>query len=78
MFFFIETVTCLAFASKTHLLSGSDDGQIAIWRTGNWQLEKILTAHKDSGVTAIAVHPSGKLCLSVGKDQTLKYTLTDF
>ncbi|XP_059476798.1 p21-activated protein kinase-interacting protein 1-like [Neocloeon triangulifer] len=67
-----KTVTCVAFAGSTHLLSGSDDGQIALWRSGSWQCEKVLHAHTDTGVTALAVHPSGKLCLSVGKDGTLR------
>ncbi|CAB3368398.1 Hypothetical predicted protein [Cloeon dipterum] len=67
-----KTVTCVAFVGTSHLISGSEDGDVVIWRSGNWQCEKIWTAHKDGGVTSIAVHPSGKLCLTVGRDQTLK------
>ena len=34
----------------SHLLSGSDDGSLAIFRTGSWQLEKVFPkAHKGEG-----------------------------
>ena len=64
-------VTCLTFIGDTNLLSGSDDSTLCIWRVYDWQCLHILGGHK-LGVNGIAVHPSGKLALSVSKDNTLK------
>ncbi|PSN57715.1 p21-activated protein kinase-interacting 1-like protein [Blattella germanica] len=68
------TVNCLNFSPNgSHLLSASEDGSIAVFRTGSWQLEKIFPkAHKGGAVTHLSVHPSGKLALSVGADSTLR------
>ncbi|KAJ9589507.1 hypothetical protein L9F63_017292 [Diploptera punctata] len=61
-------VNCMLFSPNgSHLLSGSEDGSIAIFRTGSWQLEKLFPkAHKGE------VHPTGKLALTVGTDATLR------
>ena len=64
-------VSSLAFVGDTHLLSGSEDSTICIWRVHDWQCLHILGGHK-SGVNSIAVHPSGKIALSASKDNTLK------
>lgn len=68
------TINTVAFTNGgTHLLTGSDDGSIIVTRTGNWQIEKIWKkAHGGQPITAIAVHPSDKLALSVGGDKTLR------
>ncbi|XP_022129142.2 p21-activated protein kinase-interacting protein 1-like [Pieris rapae] len=68
------TVNTVAFTHNgTHLLTGSDDGSIIVTRTGNWQIEKVWKkAHGGQPVTAIAVHPSNKLALSLGGDKTLR------
>ncbi|KAJ2944261.1 hypothetical protein O0L34_g18244 [Tuta absoluta] len=68
------TINAVAFTnSGTHLLTGSDDGSIIVTRTGNWQIEKIWKkAHGGQPVTAIAVHPTDKLALSIGGDKTLR------
>ncbi|XP_068618559.1 p21-activated protein kinase-interacting protein 1-like [Battus philenor] len=68
------TINAVAFTnSGTHLLTGSDDGSIIVTRTGNWQVEKIWKkAHGGQPVTAITVHPSDKMALSVGGDKTLR------
>ncbi|XP_026486896.1 p21-activated protein kinase-interacting protein 1-like [Vanessa tameamea] len=68
------TVNAVAFThGGTHLLTGSDDGCIIVTRTGNWQTEKIWKkAHGGQPVTAISVHPSDKLALSIGGDKTLR------
>ncbi|XP_059054018.1 p21-activated protein kinase-interacting protein 1-like [Achroia grisella] len=68
------TINTVAFTnSGTHLLTGSDDGNIIVTRTGNWQIEKIWKkAHGGQPVTAIAIHPSDKLALSIGGDKTLR------
>lgn len=45
------TVNALAFtADGTHLISGGDDGTIAVTRTGSWFVEKLWTGtHSGSG-----------------------------
>ncbi|XP_014243147.1 p21-activated protein kinase-interacting protein 1-like [Cimex lectularius] len=67
-------ITTLKFTPDgTHLMSGSEDGAIAMVRVGNWILEKIWTkAHKGMAVHSISIHPSGKMALSVGADKTLR------
>ena len=37
---------------------------------GSWQVEKTLYKHS-AGVTALALHPSGKLAFSAGKDKKM-------
>ena len=59
------TVTSLGFVGSAHLLSGSDDGTVCIWRVYDWSLLHVLGGHKGP-VTALAVHPSGKLALTTG------------
>ena len=68
---FTGTINCLEFYQQGYLFSGSDDGNICVWNTRTWKCEKTLKAHT-GGVTALSVHPSGKLALSVGKDRALK------
>lgn len=65
------SINCLQFHQNSHLFSGSEDGTICIWKPGNWQCLKTLRGHKGS-VTALSIHPSGKLALSSSKDRTLK------
>ncbi|XP_050506568.1 p21-activated protein kinase-interacting protein 1-like [Diabrotica virgifera virgifera] len=69
-----STVTCLDFTpNHSHILSGSQDGLLAITRVGNWQVEKLWDkAHKGSAIIDIAVHPTGKLALTLGDDCTLR------
>ncbi|KAL4715882.1 hypothetical protein ACJJTC_014614 [Scirpophaga incertulas] len=68
------TVNAIAFThGATHVLTGSDDGKIIVTRTGNWQIEKIWKkAHGGLPITALAIHPSDKLALSIGGDKTLR------
>ncbi|KAI8920331.1 WD40-repeat-containing domain protein [Powellomyces hirtus] len=65
------SITCLVFYKKTHLFTASEDGAISIVRTSDWEVLKTLDGHKRA-VNWIDVHPSGKVLLSVGGDQTLK------
>ncbi|KAL3284662.1 hypothetical protein HHI36_018816 [Cryptolaemus montrouzieri] len=68
------TITCLQFTNEgRHLISGSSDGLLVITRVGNWQVEKIWDkAHKGLGIFDVAIHPSGKLALTLGADTTLR------
>lgn len=65
------TVSCLATHSTTsHLLTASDDNSIAVVRMGSWQVEKTLYKHT-AGITAMALHPTGKLAFTAGKDKKM-------
>lgn len=64
-------ITSLAFVGDKFVISGSEDGTMIIWGASNWQKLHILGGHKGP-VHHFAVHPSGKLCISVSKDNTMK------
>ncbi|KAG0224386.1 p21-activated protein kinase-interacting protein 1-like protein [Actinomortierella wolfii] len=65
------TITTLAFHQKTHMLSGSDDGKVCVWRTKDWECLKIMKGHQ-APVNSIAIHPTGKLAISVSVDKTMR------
>lgn len=65
------TINSLQFYKSSHLFSASDDRTVCVWCTGSWQCLKTLRGHK-AEVLSLAVHPSGKLLLSVSKDKTLR------
>ncbi|CAD7089921.1 unnamed protein product [Hermetia illucens] len=68
------TVNALAFTpDASHLLTGADDGKMCAVRVSTWQVEgSWKKAHGGSPVTHISCHPSGKLALTLGNDQTLR------
>jgi protein MAK11 len=53
------------------LLSASEDGTILIWRTKDWEKFGILKGHHGA-VNDLAIHPSGRIAISVGIDQTVR------
>lgn len=56
----------------THLFSGGADGTLAVWSAGPaWDCLKVMTGHHKE-ITALSVHPSGKLALSTSRDSTLR------
>ncbi|KAF8075163.1 WD40-repeat-containing domain protein [Lyophyllum atratum] len=65
------SITHLVFPSRSHLLSASEDGTLCLFRARDWSVLRALKGHKGR-VNAIAVHPSGKVALSVGRDKTLR------
>ncbi|CAO0798105.1 unnamed protein product [Mucor circinelloides] len=60
-------ITDIQFHGK-YMLSASDDHSINLWRTKDWEFLKTLKAHKGR-VNSIAIHPTGKIALSVGIDR---------
>lgn len=66
-----DTVACLDFAGTSSLVTAGDDGQVCIWRGGDWELLLKFKAHK-VGVAAVAAHPSGRLMASAGRDRTIR------
>ncbi|KAL5531595.1 hypothetical protein ACEPAG_4472 [Sanghuangporus baumii] len=65
------SITYLGFPTRTHLVSASEDGTICIFRSRDWILLRSMKGHKGR-VNCVAVHPSGKVGLSVGRDRTLR------
>ncbi|KAG6844748.1 hypothetical protein H0H87_004080 [Tephrocybe sp. NHM501043] len=65
------SITHLVFPSRSHLLSASEDGTLCLFRARDWSVLRALRGHKGR-VNAVAVHPSGKVALSVGRDKTLR------
>lgn len=73
----LGAITALAFvcqgagAPASHLLSGSADGSIMLWRAcKTWDALKPMRGHKGA-INTLAVHPTGALALSAGRDQQL-------
>ncbi|KAF5316643.1 hypothetical protein D9619_006246 [Psilocybe cf. subviscida] len=65
------SITHLVFPSRSHLMSASEDGTLCLFRARDWAVLRALKGHKGR-VNAIAIHPSGKVALSVGKDRALR------
>ncbi|XP_003388740.1 PREDICTED: p21-activated protein kinase-interacting protein 1-like [Amphimedon queenslandica] len=66
------TINYLLFQDDgKYLYSASDDGSVCVWSTHDWQCLHVLKGHKGP-VSCVAVHPSGRLALSVGKDRTIR------
>lgn len=67
-----STITALAVAEAPGLLiSGCEDGQIAITKIKDSQTLKSFQGHK-SAIMDISAHPSGKMALSISTDNTLR------
>ena len=67
----LGSITHLVFPSRSHLMSASEDGTLCLFRARDWAVLRALKGHKGR-VNAIAIHPSGKVALSVGKDRALR------
>ena len=66
------SITALAFHSTTHLLTASSDSSLQLLRTRDWEPLLRLGRHKNDSIEAIAMHPSGKLAVSVGRRGEMK------
>lgn len=65
------SITSVTFPTSQHLLATSVDATLSLFRTNDWALLKSLKGHSGR-VNSVDVHPTGRVALSVGKDQTLK------
>lgn len=65
------SITSLAFPTRSHLLSASEDGTLTLFRARDWAVLRVLKGHRGR-VNAFSVHPSAKVALSVGRDGTLR------
>lgn len=65
------TITCLKFFQNQYLLSGSDDGEIFIWRVKDFQLIYRCKLPKPSPVMDMAIHQTGKIALGLYKSNHL-------
>jgi len=66
-----DTVNCVEFWRTTTLVTGSNDGYVCIWRCHDWEMLFKFHAHK-SAVVSVAVHPSGRIMASCGRDLSLR------
>jgi WD40 repeat protein len=64
------TITGLQFQGKQHLVSVSEEGLLCIYRVKDWELLKECKGHKQK-ILGLAIHPSGRLALTIGDDRTL-------
>ncbi|WWC57844.1 uncharacterized protein I303_100379 [Kwoniella dejecticola CBS 10117] len=65
------SITSLHFPTSSHLITTSEDSTLSLFRTSDWALLKTLKGHSGR-VNHVDVHPTGRVALSVGKDNTLK------
>ena len=65
------SITCLKFVNQKYLLSGGSDGVLIIWRVKDWEPLHSFKAHQAS-VVDISSHPSGRMALSIGRDNQLR------
>ncbi|WRT63591.1 uncharacterized protein IL334_000514 [Kwoniella shivajii] len=65
------SITSLHFPTPSHLITTSEDSTLSLFRTSDWALLKSLKGHSGR-VNHVDVHPTGRVALSVGKDNTLK------
>lgn len=65
------SITALQFYRHSHLVSASEDGTLLIYRCKDWEALHSLKGHQGP-VLDLALHPSGKVVLSIGQDGTLR------
>mmetsp|Transcript_10241 Transcript_10241/g.30814 ORF Transcript_10241/g.30814 Transcript_10241/m.30814 type:complete len:354 (-) Transcript_10241:215-1276(-) len=66
-----DTVSCVRLWESSTLVSGDKTGTVCIWQAGNWEVLHKFRAHKE-GVASLAVHPSGRVMASSGRDRGLR------
>eukprot|EP00930_Biecheleria_cincta_P057053 TRINITY_DN43055_c0_g1_i1.p1 TRINITY_DN43055_c0_g1~~TRINITY_DN43055_c0_g1_i1.p1 ORF type:complete len:355 (+),score=67.27 TRINITY_DN43055_c0_g1_i1:39-1103(+) len=62
-----DSVSSLQYWGETSLVTGSSDGQIIVWRCGDYEVLLKFRGHKGA-VNCLAVHSSGRMMASAGRD----------
>jgi len=52
----------------THALVGTTSGKIILYKKRDWSVQHVLSGHDAGGVHCLAVHPTGRMALSGGRD----------
>lgn len=52
----------------THALIGTTSGKIVLYKKRDWSVQHVLAGHDEGGVQCLAVHPTGKMALTGGRD----------
>lgn len=66
-----DSIEALQYFESKYLVSASNDKTLCLWRTSDWALCKQFKGHT-GGVTSLAIHPSGRLMLSAGRDGVIR------
>merc|ERR1712166_1113706 len=66
-----QNITCLQATAK-HVLSGSQDGMIVIWRYSDMEVIHTLSVKNISPVKSLALHPSQRMCLALYNNGVLR------
>merc|ERR1719221_1363500 len=66
-----DSISCARFWGTTTLVTCDTLGQACIWKSGTWDVKLKFKAHKE-GVVCIAIHPSGRLMATAGKEKTVR------
>lgn len=59
---------CAGAAPPTHALVGTTSGKIVLYKKRDWSVQHVLSGHDEGGVQCLAVHPTGRMALSGGRD----------
>lgn len=53
---------------STHALVGLTSGKVVLYKKRDWSVQHVLSGHDDGGVQCLAVHPTGRMALTGGRD----------
>jgi protein MAK11 len=54
--------------APTHALVGLTSGKVVLYKKRDWSVQHVLAGHDEGGVQCLAVHPTGKMALTGGRD----------
>lgn len=55
----------------THALVGLTSGKIVLYKKSDWSVQHVLSGHDEGGVQCLAVHPTGRMALTGGRDNKI-------
>ncbi|KAL3787361.1 hypothetical protein HJC23_004386 [Cyclotella cryptica] len=65
---FAPPSTSASAGPPTHALVGLTSGKIVLYKKRDWSVQHVLSGHDEGGVQCLAVHPTGRMALSGGRD----------